>query len=48
MQRMWLQNNVQEKDKEMYPFTCALDAFGKLWMEMRSISEAEWRICVIM
>lgn len=24
------------------------DAFGKLWMEMRSIREAEWRICVIM
>lgn len=25
MQRMWLQNNVQEKDKKMYPFTRALE-----------------------
>lgn len=24
VQRMWLQNNVQEKDKKMYPFTSAL------------------------
>lgn len=25
---MWLQNNVQEKDKKMYPFTSAL---GCIW-----------------
>lgn len=33
MQRMWLQNNVQEKDKKMYPFTralaCIWEAMGR-------------------
>jgi len=28
MQRMWLQNNVQEKDKKMYPFP---QAFECIW-----------------
>lgn len=25
MQRMWVPNNVQEKDKKMYPFTWTLE-----------------------
>lgn len=29
VQRMWLQNNVQEKDKKMYPFTSALECLWK-------------------
>lgn len=49
MQRMWLQNNVQEKDKKMYPFTHALDS---IWEAVNGdkvyIRETEWKILVMM